>query len=153
MYMGFSEDMVPHNLVVYFIVSKFGTKTYLYIDLHRYNITSLLSTLSQEDHRDLFRVVKWGHTSVCRFFRILYKGKLWLSPPEAAEAVEQGFNFTAPQALILILVPPFFRRYCDPKMLPFGDSHLQPPRHGIHKPANKKICFMASVTLWGFCSL
>ena len=120
MYMGFSEDMVPHNLVVYFIVSKFGTKTYLYIDLHRYNITSLLSTLSQEDHRDLFRVVKWGHTSVCRFFRILYKGKLWLSPPEAAEAVEQGFNFTAPQALILILFPPFLEGTAILKCYPLG---------------------------------
>ncbi|CAK9101363.1 unnamed protein product [Durusdinium trenchii] len=48
---------------------------------------------TRESCRDLFRIVRWGHISISKFLRIIYKGKLWLTPLQAAEAVQSGFNF------------------------------------------------------------
>ena len=51
-------------------------------------------SLAKENCRDLFRVLKWGHRGISTFFKIIYKGKLWLNPSEAAEAIQSGFAFT-----------------------------------------------------------
>ena len=52
--------------------------------------------LAKENCRDLFRVLKWGHRAISTFFKIIYKGKLWLGPLDAQEAIQSGFAFTVP---------------------------------------------------------
>lgn len=43
----------------------------------------------------MLRVAKWGNKAVNSFFRLIYKGNLWLPRAVAAEAVKHGWIVTA----------------------------------------------------------
>ncbi|CAK9083411.1 unnamed protein product [Durusdinium trenchii] len=59
-------------------------------------LAELLPTISPdsvpENCRDILKVLTWGMSSANKFFHSIYNGKLWLSAPEASEAVVNGWQ-------------------------------------------------------------
>ena len=88
---------------------------------------------AKEAHRDLFQVLKWGHTASCKFFRIIYGGNLWLTPAEAAEAVHHGLAFTVP------------RPYLDPQICHTLLHHVTPSKFWW--------VLTSYCTIWNWCWL
>lgn len=42
-------------------------------------------------------MAKWGNTATNTFFRIVYKGPLWLPKSSAQSAIENGWNMCVPR--------------------------------------------------------
>ncbi len=55
----------------------------------------MLEPNAKENCKDIFTVAKWGNTACNKFWRILYKGPIWLPVGQAKTAVECGWNMTA----------------------------------------------------------
>ena len=51
---------------------------------------------NKEPCREIFQVLRWGNICTNRFFRIVYRGDLWMTRSEAELAIQNGWNLTEP---------------------------------------------------------
>ena len=53
---------------------------------------SSTATWLEDEHRELYAVMRWGIQASNAFFRIVYCGKLWLSHAEGQALAFHGWN-------------------------------------------------------------